>query len=383
MKNIESEWKIPLYKIYSDDDDINSITKIIKRGNRWAIGPEIEELEEKISEYVGCDYCVTFNSGTSALHASLLSYNITNTDEVIVPSFSFISTVNSVLFVNATPVFSDIEDETYGLDPDLLENKISKKTKIILPMDYGGLPCKINEIQKITNEHNLILLEDAAEALGAKINGKNIGSISDLSIFSFCGNKVLTTGEGGAAVTNSKEIYEKLKIIRSHGRVDKINYFENPDNANYVGIGYNWRMSSMTAALGISQLQKLDKLIRLRQKNAEYLLSKLSKHSQIILPKSPKGYDHIYQMFTVRLRDKEIRNKLQNHLLKKKIFCKVYFNPIHLTDLYKKKFPNYVEKLNVTEKISNQVLTLPIYPNMTNEEMNYLTDSIDEFFENN
>ena len=267
-KNEKSqEWKIPLYKIYSDDEDLNLITKIIKRGTKWAIGPEIEEFENEIKNYIGTDYCITFNSGTSALHGLLLAYGIGNNDQVIVPSFSFISTANSVLFVDAIPKFTDIEEQTFGLDPKRISENITTETKAIVPMDYGGAPCRISEIKKIANENNIILIEDAAEALGASSNGEKVGKVADSSIFSFCGNKVLTTGEGGAAVTDSKEIYEKLKLIRSHGRIDKNNYFDNPEVSNYEMPGYNWRMSSITATLGISQIQKLDKLIKMRQEN--------------------------------------------------------------------------------------------------------------------
>ncbi|RZD44408.1 MAG: DegT/DnrJ/EryC1/StrS family aminotransferase, partial [Thaumarchaeota archaeon] len=198
-----NEWKIPLYKIYTDDEDIQLITKVVKRGSNWALGPEIEEFENKLKEYVGVDYCLTLNSGTSALHASLLSYNIGNLDEILVPSFSFISTANSALFVNSKPVFIDIEEETFGVDPKLIEQNITQKTKAIIPMDYGGQSCKIFEIKEKAHQNNLVLIEDAAESLGSKIKGCKVGSVSDLAIFSFCGNKVLTTGEGGAIVTNS------------------------------------------------------------------------------------------------------------------------------------------------------------------------------------
>jgi len=248
-------------------------------------------------------------------------------------------------------------------------------------MDYGGLPCKIFDIQKVTEENNLVLIEDAAESLGSSINGKKTGSIADSSIFSFCGNKVLTTGEGGAVVTNSKKIYERIKLIRSHGRVDVTNYFSNPEEPNYTGLGYNWRMSTMTAALGISQMSKLDKIIKMRQENAQYLTSRISKHSQIKTPNIPKGYKHIFQMYTIKFSNKKIRDDLHNFLLKKKIFSKVYFNPIHLTQFYKENFATKKDLLPVTEMISEQVLTLPLYPNMTSEEKEYLTDSISEFFE--
>jgi len=381
-KNKEvSEWKIPLYKIYADDEDVISITKIIRRGTNWAIGPEIEEFENAIKNYVGCDYCISLNSGTSALHATLLAYGLGNFDEIIVPSFTFISTVNSTRFVGASPIFCDIEDETFGLDPKLILNNISNKTKAIMPMDYGGQSCRIQEIKNISQNHNLILIEDAAESLGSTVDGKKVGSFSDSAIFSFCGNKVLTTGEGGAVVTNSKDIYEKIKSIRSHGRVDKIPYFDNPSTSEYVGVGYNWRMSSITATLGLSQIGKLDKLIKLRQDNANFLSKRLSKHKKIHIPNPPKNYNHIYQMYSILLENKLIRDNLQHFLLNKRIFCKVYFYPIHLMDYYKKNYPH--SSLPITESISDRILTLPIYPNMTNEEKSFLVDTVDEFFELN
>jgi perosamine synthetase len=383
LEKENTEWILPLYKIYTDDEDLNLITKIIKRGNRWALGPEIEEFENLIKKYLNVDYCLTFNSGTSALHALFLAYGFNSNDEIIIPSFSFISTANSVLFVNATPVFADIEEETFGLSIESISKKISPKTKCLVPMDYGGSSCKIHEIKEFAVKNNLIVIEDAAESFGASVNGAKVGSISDSSMFSFCGNKVLTTGEGGAIVTNSKEIFEKAKLIRSHGRVDNRNYFENPQNAEYLGIGYNWRMSSITAALGISQLNKLDKIIKMRQENAKYISSKISKIPQITIPNSPKNHEHIFQMYTIKLSSNKLRNKLHKFLLTKKIFSKVYFNPIHLTEYYIKKFNTKKGMLPMTEMISEQILTLPMYPNMTLEEKNYLIDSICEFFESN
>ncbi len=377
----EEKWKIPLYKIFTDDEDITQITKILRRGRDWAIGPEIEELESLIKNYVGTDYCAVLNSGTSALHATLLSYGIGTNDEVIIPSFSFISTANSVQFVNAIPKFSEIEELTFGLDPNLVESQISSKTKAIMPMDYGGMSCQIFELQKIANKHNLILIEDAAEALGSSVNGKKVGSVSDSAIFSFCGNKVLTTGEGGAVVTNSKEIYEKAKLISSHGRVDQKSYFNNQNESKYVGLGYNWRMSSFTAGLGISQLGKLDKIIKMRQENAQFLSSRLSSIEELKVPLPPSNYEHIFQMYTVRLKDNKTRNSLHKYLTEKRIFSKVYFSPIHLTDFYKSKYDYEQNSLPITERISQEVLTLPLYPNMTAEEKEFLVESIKEFFE--
>ena len=380
-ENSLETWKLPLYKIYTDDEDINLITKIIKRGSNWAIGPEIEEFENAITNYIGVDYCAVLNSGTSSLHATLLALGLGNGDEILVPSFSFISTANSVLFVNATPSFVDIEEKTFGIDPELIKEKITSSTKAIIPMDYGGMSCQISEIKEYAENNNLLLIEDAAESLGSSVNGKKIGSMADATVFSFCGNKVLTTGEGGAVVTNSRDTYEKIKLIRSHGRLDQTNYFENPSSSQYLDLGYNWRMSSITAALGISQLNKLEKIIQMRKDNANYISSKLSKFSQIKVPTPPNDYDHIYQMYTIRLPDKDIRDSLHDFLSTRGIFSKVYFTPIHSTSFYKQKFDIDRNSLSVTEKISNQILTLPLYPNMTMEEKDLLIQTVSEFFE--
>ncbi|HYL66125.1 MAG TPA: DegT/DnrJ/EryC1/StrS family aminotransferase [Nitrosopumilaceae archaeon] len=376
-----SSWKIPLYKIYTDDEDLNLITKIVRRGNNWAMGPEIKEFENAIKNYVGTDYCVALNSGTSALHAAFLAYGIGHGHEIIVPSFSFISTANSVLFVGAKPNFADIEESTYGLDPKSILTKINPLTKAIVPMDYGGMSCNIFEIQEIAKRNNILLIEDAAESLGSSVKGKKVGSVADLAIFSFCGNKVLTTGEGGAIVTNSKEIHDRIKLIRSHGRVDKTEYFNNPSESQYVELGYNWRMSSITAALGISQLNKLNKIIRMRQENANYISSRISKYPEIRVPTPPSDYEHIYQMYTIKLSDKKIRDDLHDYLLRKRVFSKIYFNPIHLTEFYMQKIGTSKLSLPITERVSQQVLTLPLYPNMTSEEKEFLVESIAEFFE--
>ena len=191
---------------------------------------------------------------------------------------------------------------------------------------------------------------------------------------------MLTTGEGGAIVTNSKDVYEKIKLIRSHGRIDTSRYFDNPFNPIYAQVGYNWRMSTLTASLGITQLQKLNKIIKLRQQNASYISSKLSKFPDITIPQSPPNHEHIYQMYTIRLSSNKLRNDLQQFLISKRIFSKIYFEPIHLMPNYNKFLEKKQEHLPITEKIASTVLTLPLYPNMTKEERNYLTESIEEFF---
>lgn len=375
-----NNWKIPLYKILVDDEDVKSVNKVVERGSDWAIGPEIENFERILSSYIGSTYCLTFNSGTSALHAALLALGVKQGNEVLVPSFTFIATANACLMVNARPKFVDIEEETLGLNPDLINSSITGKCAAIMPIHYAGLPCKIKEIRDIARERKIYLIEDAAESLGSDINNKKIGTFGDLSIFSFAGNKVLTTGEGGCITTDSKKLYEKLKLIRSHGRVENRNYFTSMQKPQYVELGYNWRMSSMTAALGISQFSKLEKLINLRRKNAQYLSSKLRRFKEIKVPQEPMGYKHVYQLYSIRLENKKMRDGLMKFLAKRGIMSKVFFYPVHSSPFYKK-MSGINRKLQITEKVSDQILTLPMYPGLTKSQLDLISNSVSEFIE--
>ena len=372
--------KIPLYKIFTDREDNRAVNKVLQRGMDWAIGHEIAEFEKKIANYIGTKYCVAFNSGTSAGHAALLAINI-NSGEVIVPSFTFISTANWPLMVNAKPKFVDIEEENFGLSPERVKVEITKNTKAIIPIHYGGRPCKIIEINRIARNKKITLIEDCAESFGAKIKGVSVGTFGQMSIFSFAPNKILTTGEGGVICTDSRKIFEKLQLIRSHGRKVNENYFKTSQLPDYISIGYNWRMSSMTAALGLSQFDKLDRIIQLRRRHARFYVLKLKKINEIKLPDEPKDHLHVYQLFTIQLKNNLIRNELQKFLASRGIMTKVFFEPIHLSKFYRKS--GFGKKsLPDTEKISQTVLSLPIFPGLKSEEIRHVCDSIQEFFEN-
>ncbi len=374
------KWKIPLYKVFTDENDIKQISNILKRGMDWAIGPEIEKFETHLAQYIGRKYCITFNSGTSAGHAALIALGINAKSEVIVPSLTFISTANWPLMVQSSLKFADIEIQTYGMDPEDLETKITKKTKAVIPVHYGGLSCKIDEIKEISNKNKFYLIEDAAESFGASLNGRKIGSFGTVSIFSFAGNKILTTGEGGAICTDSKELYEKIKLIRSHGRQLHSGYFSSMQDHDYYSLGYNWRMSSITAALGLSQLDKVEKMIDMRRKNAKYYQSKLKKIKEITLQEEPSGFKHVYQFYSILLRNSTIRTKLMNFLASKGIMTRVFFKPVHKTVFFSKIGYGSLSLPN-TKKISTQILALPMFPTLRKEEINYIVDTITEFFE--
>ena len=367
-----------MFEIYNDEKDINLISEEIASGKYWAVGPRIIEFEDKIAEYIGTKHALTFNSGTSALHAALLAHGIGKNDEIIVPSFTFISTANCGLFVGAKPIFADIEETTWGLNPEYVHDLINKNTKAIIPVHYGGCPCQIKELKDIAEDKDLILIEDAAEAFGASINGKKIASYGDSNILSFCQNKIITTGEGGAIVTDSDEIYEKLKLIRSHGRLETEDYFSSSNLFDYVDIGFNWRMSNLTATLGISQINKVDKIIELRQDKAKYLSKRLLEETDhITIPKIPNNYNHVYQLFSILVDDK--RDKLIEYLGNKGISSKIYFHPIHLSEFYKNKL-KYNINLPITEDIFQKTITLPMYPSITHEQMDYIAETIGKFY---
>lgn len=315
--------KIPLYKINWTKDDIRAIEKVIKRGECWANGPEAEKFEKALAKYVGTKYALVFNSGTSALHASMLALEIGQGDEVIVPPFTFIATVNAPQFVGATPVFADIEEEIFGLDPEEVLKKITSQTKAIIAVHYGGKPCRIQELKKIADDYGLFLIEDACEAIGAKV-----GTFGQMAVFSFCQNKLITTGEGGAITTNYESLYEKLKLIRSHG--------------GQTGFGYNFRMPEILAALGQSQLKRIDKIIKKRREIAKSILGKSDPES-------------VYQLLTVRVKN---RDNIQKQLEKKGIATKVYFKAL--------------ADLPIVNKVSNEVLTLPCYPDLKHREVEYI-----------
>ncbi|MCL0088329.1 DegT/DnrJ/EryC1/StrS family aminotransferase [Dehalococcoidia bacterium] len=374
-------WNIPLFKIYWDEQDVEKVTSVIKKGMYWAIGPDVREFESRVAEYVGVQYAIAMNSGTSALHVILAAHDIGEGDEVIVPSFTFIATANAPLFVGAKPVFAEIDDETYGLDPQDVERKITPKTKAIIPIHFGGSPCHIEELKQVAKKHNLILIEDAAESLGAMVNNKKVASFGDSAILSFCANKVITTGEGGMILTDSTDICEKVKLICNHGRAETADYFSSTEQMEYVTLGYNFRMSTITAALGIAQMEKIDEIIRMRRENASYLSGWLSKIEEIRTSKVPEGYFHVHQIYTIRVNQEEdTRDRLKEYLTECGIMSRIYFDPVHLTQFYRREFGCREGYLPLTEKVASEVLTLPMYPTLTKEEMDYIGQRIQDFF---
>jgi len=370
---------IPFFKNYWSQKDIKYVNKVIKRGTHWANGPEIEQLEQKIAHYIGTKYAVTFNSGTSALFGILASLGVKD-KEVIVPSFTFIATANVVLHAEGKPVFADIEKTTFGLDPVDVEQKITSKTVAIMPIHYAGIPCNIVEIKKIADKHNIHVIEDAAESLGAKYRQKRVGSMGLAGMFSFTPTKIISTGEGGIVTTGSKKLFEELKLFRSHGRLETENYFETIKYLDYIKLGYGMRMPSICAAQGLAQFENLDLIISKRKKIAQRYNQKLASIKNVKLPHISTDSEAIFQMYSILVKPgRTMRNKLQKYLKAKGIVTKVYFEPIHKTYFYDKVLKIKAD-LPITEKCSAQVLSLPIYPDLELVEQEYIINTIKKFF---
>ena len=374
---------VPLFKISTSKKDEIAACKIIKSGQSWAVGQSISIFEKKICSINKTKFAVSFNSGTSALIAMILSSGLKNA-EIIVPSFSFIATASSVILSGNKVKFCDIEKTTYGLCYKSLKKIITKKTKAVILMHYSGSPAYDSiKISKLCKKNNIILFEDNAHSYGACLDNINTGTFGLASALSFCQNKLITTGEGGAVVTNDKVIYEKLKLIRSHGRVENSNedYFNSNKEFDYIDVGYNFRMSSINAAIGISQIDNnFKKNIRRRISIGKLLNKELNKCKFIVVPKILKNADHFFQQYTIRIKENSFitRDELKNYLIEKGISCRVYYEPIHLKTYYKNKYKK--RNLCNTENISKSILTLPIYPEMTKKEIFYITKNILNFF---
>ncbi|EKF86039.1 DegT/DnrJ/EryC1/StrS aminotransferase family protein [Methanobacterium formicicum] len=288
------------------DDDIKEVVTVLK-SNWITTGPKVEEFEKSLCKYIGCNFATAVNSGTSALDIAVQTLNLEKGSEVITTPFTFAATANSIIYNNLTPVFADIEKETRNINPNELMEKITEKTKAIIYVDYAGQPCDINEIKKIANENGLFLIEDACHALGSKYYGKNVGNFADMTIFSFHPVKHITTGEGGAVITNNSEFDRELKILRNHG-IDK-DLHKRQAKMDYAydirRLGRNYRITDFQSALGISQLKKLDGFLNKRLKLVELYSKRLSEVDFLELPTAKSSVKHAWHIYTILL-DKQI-----------------------------------------------------------------------------
>jgi perosamine synthetase len=348
---------IPIAKPLVGRDDIRAVAKVMKSGG-LAQGPEVLNFEKNFSKFVGDRECVAVNSGTSALHLALLSLGIGPGDEVIVPSFTFAATANSVSLTGATPVFVDIDPATYNIDSNLIEAAITPKTRAIQVVHLYGLPADMPRITQIAKQHNLLLIEDAAQAHLAEVNGQKVGTFGDAAAFSFYPTKNMTSGEGGMVVLKDAAAARLCRLYRNQGMEKRYQ--------NEV-VGFNLRMTDIHAAIGISQLSKVSKWTEQRKSNAAYLNSKIE---NVTTPITPNGFSHVYHQYTVRIhRNRDLFSEKLSDL---GIGNSVYYpTQVH-------KLPSFALSIELpnTQSATEQVLSLPVHPSLSKKDLNRISDAV-------
>lgn len=354
---------INIAKPIISDEEIEAVTEVLKSG-MLAQGPKVEEFQEKFAKYSESKYGIATSSGTTALHSALVAAGIGKGDEVITTPFTFAATSNSILYSDATPVYSDIDKKTFNLDPEKIEEKITDKTKAILPVHLYGQPADMNPILEIAEKYDLKVIEDAAQAHGSTYNGKKIGSIGDLGCFSFYPTKNMTTGEGGLITTNDEELNEKASMVRAHGESKRY---------EQSLLGYNYRMTDIAASIGLVQLKHIDEFNKQRNENAEYLNDGLADIEGITTPEIGENRTHVFHQYTIRVS--KDRDSFKEFLTKNEIGTGVHYPIV----LYKQPYyQNLGIKGNCSEAelAAQQVISLPVHPSLTTEDLDTIIDVV-------
>jgi len=371
--------KIPLSRPWIIEEDIKAVEEVL-RTSQLSLGPKLVEFEDSLKEIAGRKYAVAVNSGTSALHLIIKSLGIKEGDEVITTPFSFIASSNCILFEKARPVFVDIRKDIYNINYDLIEEKITEKTKAILAVDVFGQPADWDEITEIAKKHNLHLIEDSAESIGSEYKGRACGSFGDAGVFAFYPNKQITTGEGGVVVTDNEEIAILSKSMRNQGRGEGDTWLQ------HTRLGYNYRISDINCALGISQIKRLEEIIEKRNKVANFYFEKLKEVEEIITPFVSKTVTKMsWFVYVIHLSDrftKENRDSIIEEMRRKGVETRGYFSSIHLQPFYRKVFGYKEGDFPMTEFISERTIALPFYAIMKEKEVDYVVNTLKEIIHN-
>ncbi len=371
---------IPIAKPWFSEDETNEVSEALRSG--WvAQGPKVKAFEKAIAECTGASYSIAANSCTSALQLGLEVLGVGPGDEVIIPSFTFIATANSVLHCGAQPVFVDIDPDSYNINPALIEKAVTPRTKAIMPVDQIGMPADLDAIRAIASKKGLPVLEDAACALGSEYQGKKIGSLSDISCFSFHPRKLITTGEGGMITTNRRELAELCRVKVSHGAsISDLARHQSSQVVfeEYRVTGHNFRMSDLQAAVGLAQLRKLPEILKHKRFLAERYNAAFSQMPEIVPPAEPKGFKTNFQSYMVRIRPsaKKSRDEIMQELLAKGVSTRRGIMAIHLEPAYQQLAGS--SSLPETERAFKETVIMPLYPQMTMEELDYVIASLKE-----
>ncbi len=363
---------LPYGRQWIDNDDIQAVNNIL-RSDWLTTGPAVEAFEKAMAKYSGTKYAVAVSNGTAALHAAMYAAGVTQGDEVIVPSMTFVATANAVVFQGGKPIFVDIEPETLLIDSTKLQSKITPRTKALVAVDYAGQPCGYDSLKEFADNNDLILIADACHSLGAKYNGHKVGTLTDLTVFSFHPVKHITTGEGGMIVTDNSELAERMRRFRNHGiSTDHRQRAEN-DTWYYemVDLGYNYRLTDIQCALGLSQLHKLPKWIERRREIAKYYDEAFT-DNQFVKPliTHEKAY-HSYHLYVIQLNLDRLKTRkatIFSYLRKAGIGVNVHYIPVHLHPYYRTHYGTSTGMCPVAEAAYERILSLPMFPAMTNED---------------
>lgn len=352
---------IPIAKPIIERAEKEAILDVIASG-QLVQGPKVREFEECFAELCGVEHAVATSSGTAALHVALLAHQMGLDDEVITSPFSFIASANCALYVGAHPVFADIEPDFFTIDPMKIEEKITRKTKAIIPVHLYGQACDMDAISEIAQKYDLAIIQDACQAHGAKYKGRPVGSFGT-ACYSLYATKNITTVEGGMIVTNDPQVAERARLIRNHGSVRAY---------NHVVLGYNLRMTDLAAAVGLVQLTKLEEWNAIRRSNAAYLTSKLSKIDGITMPKIRDNVEHVFHQYTIRIAD---RDNAAQRLKEKGIGIGIHYPiPIHKQPLYQQM--GYSDYLPNAELASTEVISLPVHPSLTRNDLDCIVQAV-------
>ncbi len=371
---------IPYGRQWIDEDDIRAVVDVL-RSDYLTTGPKTAEFEKAFANYVGVKYAVAVSNGTAALHAAVFAAGIGPGDEVITTPITFAASANCVLYMGGRPVFADIDHDTYNINPQEIRKKITKKTKAIIPVHFTGQPVNLDEIHAIAREHHLIVIEDAAHALGATYQGKKIGGLSDLTTFSFHPVKHITTGEGGMITTNNPEFYRKLLLFRSHGITRDSSLLGQNDGPWYYEqqlLGYNYRMTDIQAALGISQLKKLDQFIQRREEIVRQYNEAFQKLSGLNLPYQLGNTRSSWHLYIIRVNPGQSlvsRDGLFAGLTERNIGVNVHYIPVYRHPYYQNSgYPNGL--CPEAEEFYARAISLPLFPKMTDRDVTDVIDTI-------
>lgn len=378
---METEKYIPYGRQCIEDDDIQAVIDVLQ-SDYLTTGPKIAEFEKCVADYVGAKYAVAVSNGTAALHIACLAAGIGPGDEVITTPITFAASANCVLYCGGTPVFADINPDTYNIDPEDIRKKITDKTKAIIPVHLAGQPCDMDAIHQIAEEYHLLVIEDGAHALGAEYKGKKIGALSDMTTFSFHPVKPITTGEGGMVLTNNEELYRRLSLFRSHGITRDSDLLLKNDGPWYYEqqfLGYNYRITDIQCALGISQMKKLDRFLERRRELVQRYNEAFAVCPDIVIPYQLEGVESGWHLYIIQVKNHDRRTVFEK-LREAGIGVNVHYVPVYKHPYYQEHGYANVHCENA-EELYDHMISLPLYPLLSNEEQDKVIEKVQRVIE--